>query len=221
MHPATAELGVRSYTRRWDLWRQWVLYTTTGYVMSGIVITVVSPSVPGGFAVGFLAVAVGLAIVGLLQWLVLRHWAHGLRWWSWVLVTVLGQLAGTALVSIAVLGSLTTGALGGLGAHVGGQTLELGIKSISGALSGSVEGFAQWLVLRRHLRVAAGWWIVGMMAAEALAAAASLVVSQGAAFEGLAALLITSFTSGLIVAATTGAVLVWLLRQGQAILTRA
>jgi hypothetical protein len=216
MHAATAALGVRSCSRRWEVWRQWVVYTTTAYVLSGIVITVVSGSVPGGLAVGFMAVVVGLAIVGLLQWLVLRYWVHGLRWRSWVLATVLGHLAGTSVVTVAVLGSLATGTLGGLGGHVGEQTLQLGVKFIFGALSGGVEGFAQWLVLRRYLRTA-GWWIVAMMAAEALAAAASLVASRGAAFDGLAALVITRLTSGFIVAATTGAVLAWLLRQRQAI----
>jgi hypothetical protein len=218
MHAATAELGVRSGSRRSGVWRQWVVYTTTAYVLSGIVITVVLGGVPGGFAVGFMAVVVGLAIMGLLQWLVLRHWAHRLRWWSWILATVLGQLAGTSLVTIAVLGSLATGAVGGLGAHVGAQTIQLGVKFLSGALLGGVEGFAQWLVLRRHLR-AAGWWIVAMMAAEALAAVASLAVSGGAAFEGVAAQVLMSLTSGFIVAATTGAVLVWLLRPRQAMPT--
>jgi hypothetical protein len=213
MHAATAELGVGSPGRRSDVWRQWVVYTTTAYVLSGIAI-LVSGGVPGGVAFGVMVVVVGLGIGGLLQWLVLRHWAHRLRWWSWILATVLGQLAGTSLVTIAVLVSLATGAVGGLGAHVGAQTIQLGVKFLSGALLGGVEGFAQWLVLRRYFR-AAGWWIVAMMAAEALAAAASLVMSGGAAFEGVAALVLMSLTSGFIVAATTGAVLVWLLRPRQ------
>jgi hypothetical protein len=212
---AAAELGVRSASWRSDVWRQWVVYTTTAYVLSGIVITVGWTGVPGGLAFGFMVVVVGLGIGGLLQWLVLRQWAHRLRWWSWVLATILGQLAGTSLVTIAVLGSLATGVVGGLGGHVGVQTLQLGVKFISGALLGGVEGFAQWLVLRRSLRAAA-WWIVGMVAAEAFAAAASLVVSGGAGLEGLAALVLTWLTSGFIVAATTGAVLVWLLQSRQA-----
>jgi hypothetical protein len=71
-------------------------------------------------------------------------------------------------------------------------------------------GLAQWLVLHRYFR-AAGWWIIAVMSAEALAAAASLLDGPGAAFEGLVALATARLTSGLIVGAITGAVLVWLL----------
>lgn len=185
------------------------MFTTIGHVVIGILIAVVPGGVGGGFAVALMGVVVGFTILGLLQWLILRNWAHGLRWWSWVLATVLGQLVGTSMVGIAVLGSLATGALGGLGAHVGGHVLQLVTKAMSGALTGGLEGFAQWVVLRRYLRTA-GWWIVGMMLAEVLSAAASLVVGQGAASEQLDLLVIRGLSSGFIVGAITGAVLVWL-----------
>jgi hypothetical protein len=212
MNTTTPELSLRSDRWRWEVWHRWAVFTTIGHVVSGIAIAVVPGRFPGGFAVALMAVVAGLAIAGLLQWLILRYWAHGIRWWSWVLATVLGQLAGTAAVSIAVLGSLATGALGGLGAHIGGHALQLATKVMSGALLGGVEGFAQWVVLRRHVR-AAGWWIAAMMSAEVLGAAASLVVGGGAASERLIALVISRLISGFIVGAITGAVLIRLLRE--------
>jgi hypothetical protein len=214
----TPELSLRSDGQPWRVWHRWVAYTMAGYLVSGVVITAVPRRIPGGFASAFIAGLVGLAIVGLLQWLILRHWAHGLRWWSWVLATVLGQLAGTSLVTIAVVGSLVTGALGGIGAQLGGHAIQLATKLMTGALLGGVEGFAQWLVLRRYLR-AASWWIMAVMLAEAVAAASSLLIGRGAALGGLVALAITRLTSGLIVGAITGAVLVRLLRERREIPT--
>jgi hypothetical protein len=211
-HSTTAELSLRPDTPVWKAWPAWVGYTTTGHVVSGLVIGVLPRSLPGGFAVAFTVVAAGLGIAALLQWLILRRWAQGLRWWSWVVATVVGQLAATTVVGMAVLGSLATSTLERVGAHAGGHVLQLAMKVTSGALSGGVEGFAQWLILRRHLP-AAGWWILGVISAEVLAAAASLIVDQGTAFEGLGLLMMKRLTSGFIVGATTGAVLVWLLRE--------
>jgi hypothetical protein len=212
MAATTEKLSVRSDGPHWEVWRLWVAYTTTGHVVSGILIAVVPGKVPGGFAVALIGVVIGLMILGLLQWLILRHLAYGLRWWSWMLATVVGQLGGTSVVSIAVLGSLATGAFGGLGAHIGGQALQLATKVMSGALLGGVEGFAHWMVLRRYFR-AAGWWIVAMISAEVLGAAASLVIIQGAVSERRLIVMMTRLTSGFIVGALTGAVLVWLLRE--------
>jgi hypothetical protein len=183
-----------------------------GQVVSGVAIAVVPGKIPGGVAVTFTIVVVALAVVGFLQWLILRTCTFGLRWWGWVFASVVGQLAGTSVVSVAVVGSLRTGALGGVGAHLGGYVLQLATKVTSGALLGAVEGFAHWVVLRRHFR-AAGWWILAMICAEALAAAAALIIGTGAALDRLVALIITRLTSGFLVGAITGAVLVWLVRE--------
>jgi hypothetical protein len=151
-------------------------------------------------------------MVGLLQWLVLQRCAQGLKWWSWVLATVLGQFAATLLVTLAVVGSLLSGFVEGIARHVEGRMLQLLAKLVSGALLGGTKGFAQWLVLRRYFPGAA-WWISATILAESLAAAMSLPVYGGATIPGPVALATAQMLAGLIVGSITGMMLVWLSRQ--------
>ena len=206
--------GPRFRNHGWyqQVWLGWVACTTAGYLASGITLTVVPTRVRLGSAFTFVVVAVGVAMVGLLQWLVLRRCAPNLQWWSWVLATILGQFAATLLVTLAVVGSLLSGFVEGVARHVEGRMLQLLMKLISGALLGGVKGFAQWLVLRRHFSAAA-WWISATILAESLAAAMSLTVYGGATIAGPVAVATAQMLAGVIVGSITGMMLVWLSRQ--------
>ena len=195
-----------------QVWLGWVACTAAGYIASGITLTVVPTRVRLGSAFTFVVVAVGVAMVGLLQWLVLRRCAPRLKWWSWVLATVLGQFAATLLVTLAVVGSLRSGVVEGIARHVEGRMLQLLTKLVSGALLGGIKGFAQWLVLRRYFPAAA-WWIGATILAESLAAAMSLTVYGGATIAGPVALATAQMLAGLIMGSITGMTLVWLSRQ--------
>ncbi len=96
-------------------------------------------SIPSVILAGYLGVAVGGILIGVLQWLVLRrHLARAGRW-------VLASLGAAAVVGIVVFG------VGVVNADVGW------LAGVS--VFGTVVGVLQWLVLRRRVP-RAGWWVL-------------------------------------------------------------
>jgi uncharacterized membrane protein YbhN (UPF0104 family) len=106
-----ADLRFRNHGWHREVWPRWVAYTTAGYLVNGIAMTALPTRAPLGSALALVAVVMGVAMVGFSRWLVLRRCAHSLRWWSWVLATVFGQFAATVVVTLAVVGSLISGAV--------------------------------------------------------------------------------------------------------------
>ncbi|MBZ0267511.1 hypothetical protein K8I85_05105 [bacterium] len=84
---------------------------------------------------GFVVVAVGAVLAGMLQWLVLRRHFAAAAWW--VLATV-GALAVVGILVFAV------------------RVFDAGVGAATG---GTVLGIAQWQVLRRTV-TRAGWWVL-------------------------------------------------------------
>ena len=189
----------------WSLWLRWVLATVAGFTLTrvvGVPVGLIAGSIIAAWAVGgvpedkmenivswvvFGVVAYGLAgaATGMMQWLILRRHLKGASWW--VLSSALSFAMGAAL------GFLASGLLEVLGTPTGAFLIIVA--------SGPVVGTAQWVVLRRQV-YRAGWWIL----------ATSLAWGLGWSIELLTGSL-AFVASGIVVAAITGAVLVWLLRR--------
>jgi hypothetical protein len=77
--------------------------------------------------------------------------------------------------------------------------------ALAGALAGAVIGAAQWLVLRRYLRVGPGWVLATALGVAIGDAVGALLIGAG---TGIGALLITGLATGVAV----GLLQWWLLR---------
>jgi serine/threonine-protein kinase len=128
--------------------------------------------------------AVGL-ILGVVQWATLMQRTHRIGV-EWLLATMVAWTAGWLVgwpIAWRFFGGLGFGpAFAGIGAIVG-----------------FMVGAAQWLILRR-LVYRAGWWILVTCVAWSIALAVSYT------YGGLAG----GFLTGILAAAITGGVLVWL-----------
>jgi hypothetical protein len=171
-----------------------------------------------------LAVAAGTLVegtaVGTAQWLVLRRALPRMPWSTWAAATGAGAfLAWTLGMIPSTVMSLGSGSGGGGAQAEPSEVFVYGLAFLMGLALGPVLGFAQWLALRRHVRVAALW-----MPANALAWAfgmAVIFVGIGPALGGgfglgsVAILLFTLACAGAVVGAIHGLALVLLLRPAR------
>src|SRR5918999_5867180 len=97
--------------------------------------------------------------------------AAGWRFFLWWMLAFLGFPIG-GLLALVLVGSVEGGLSGALG----------------GALAGAVIGAAQWLVLRRYLRVGPGWVLATALGVAIGEAIGALLTRAG---TGIGALLIT------------------------------
>ncbi len=130
----------------------------------------------------FLGGAASGALLGVLQWLILRlHVRIGL-WWAVVTTAVLGLLSyGAALIWPGGL-VVTYITLWGpyMGPPAAGIYLYYGVASaivgcLFGSVTGALLGVGQWLVFRRA-RLASGHWITANVVGLGLGFAAGAVV---------------------------------------------
>ncbi len=130
----------------WGFWLLWVLAsvvsTTIIQAVFGVSNDIVSFTLAG---------AVSGAVIGFVQWLVLRQQIDNAGWW--ILATVGGRAVGWAAswVMFSVMLEAMVGA-------VEWNTSVIAADAAGAAVSGALIGTAQWLVLRQQLRQA-GWWI--------------------------------------------------------------
>lgn len=179
-------------------WLQWVLATVVGFLISLYWIEIdIKPYV------GVTEGAIGGAVIGFAQGLILQQRLRIAPVWLVVSVVSWGLIAASNL-----------GAIG----WVAPQTLVLGLRLIygglQGALVGALLGVGQWFILKQQLTKARQW---------ILASAASWAIALGIGWAIGALLrqathLFLSEVVGLaatwfIVAATTGINLIWLLRN--------
>ncbi|MEO6458592.1 MAG: hypothetical protein ABIO92_10050, partial [Chloroflexia bacterium] len=144
----------------WQAWLRWVLFTVVGYLTSWSIAAAPSMLMPdtGGQVLGSVLGLFGSALVGLMQWLVLRRYLLGITWWGWILATMLGQLLRLVAALFLIVGLLLFEVIGDLPELLGvSATLTL-ITFLNGILLGLPLGFVQWIVLRRYVSEAA-WWI--------------------------------------------------------------
>ena len=202
----------------WGFWLKWTLISVVGFACSfiaafalgtlaGLVATlwgIVGLNFGVGLAAAKGGVAVG-AVVGFVQWLLVRR--HLARSGWWILASAIGSG-----IAFAVAVGVAGGANGPVAWLLGGV--------VGGLLGGTVVGLLQWRVLCEQFAQASQWvWIAGSAVAWALgmavigmgmdsAASGTAGISPGIVLVALIAIVGMALTSGI-----TGAVLVRLLRQ--------
>lgn len=187
----------RKYSQKvgWWFWFQWVLANSVGWFV-GVLVAQWTNHIIGSFGPAVFGTVFG-AVVGSLQWLVLRKRLSQARWW--ILATVLAS---------AILFS-TSDVLSNAASDVVSNTVIQGV--VISSLIGLVIGSAQWLVLRKQLSQS-HWWIL----ANILGIAATFfAIDYYLRFEPYSILnLIFLFSIfGIIYGGITGFALVLLLRQ--------
>ncbi|MDE5095705.1 MAG: hypothetical protein O4804_16225 [Trichodesmium sp. St11_bin5] len=192
----------RKYSQKvgWWFWFQWVLANMVGWFVGlfvfGFLGEVVDNTI-GSFGLAVFGTVFG-AVVGSLQWWVLRKRLSQARWW--ILATV---LASAILFSTAVV-------LSNAVSDVVSNTVIQGV--VISSLMGLVIGSAQWLVLRKQI-YQSHWWILASVlgiAATLFAIVYSSRLEQMSIWD-LILFLLGIF--GIIYGGITGFALVWLLPQ--------
>ena len=134
-------------------------------------------------------------LVGLLQWLALRQQVK-VVWKYWLVATMLGMLAYGILREI-LFGLVNT--------QIGSGTINL--YNILITLAASVPlGIAQWLVLRRHLRLS-GLWLEATVIAFGIWPALTTILSKAGVTDFLTRYILSSVMDGLIYGGITLAAL--------------
>lgn len=136
------------------VWAQWVMATALGWIV--------------GAGLGS-EIGIG-AMIGVLQWLILRPHIRRAGWWA--PATAIGWSAGWLLV-IAMLPPEQS--------------------FLAGIVVGTCVGVLQWLVLQRGLH-RAGWWVI----VSALGWAASMTSFAGVLLVGAAAGAVTGIALELL-----------------------
>ena len=191
----------RKYSQQvgWWFWFQWVLANSVAGVVGlffGGLVGYWVDYIIGSFGFAVFGTVFG-AVVGSLQWWVLRKRLSQARWW--ILATVLASaiLFPTAEVMWNALNDVVSNTV----------IQEVVILSVMGLVIGS----AQWLVLRKQLSQS-HWWIL----ANILGIAATFfAIFYSSRFEQISIwdLILWLGISGIIYGGITGFTLVWLLRQ--------
>ncbi len=129
-------------------WLQWVLVTIIGFLVSLYWVEV-------GERPDIRAVegAIGGAVIGLAQWLVLRQ-RFSQAWW-WVLAS---------LVSWGLMGGSGFGAVGWVAPRTLSIPLRVAFGVVNGAIVGGLMGMAQWLVLSKQIPKAWRWILANIVA---------------------------------------------------------
>jgi len=199
----------------WRFWALWLLATTLGFAISCIVALAGAAltgfalalggfaGVSGGFtlALALGGIAIG-AMIGILQWLVIRRYLGSSGWW--ILASAAGSSAAFAL-GLAIVGA-SNGAwvLGGI---------------VGGALGGAAVGALQWLLLRKQVDGSQVWfWIVASAVAWALnllfmAVAINSAAATAGPGTGIVSVIIAGIIGALFASAITGYALMRIVRQ--------
>ncbi|MDE5099991.1 MAG: hypothetical protein O4861_17300 [Trichodesmium sp. St16_bin4-tuft] len=191
----------RKYSQQvgWRFWFQWVLANMVGGVVGffvGLLVVQWANNIMVSFRLAVFGTVFG-AVVGSLQWWVLRKRLSQARWW----------ILATALAS-AILFS-TSDVLSNAVRDVVSNTVIQGV--VISSLIGLVIGSAQWLVLRKQLSQS-HWWILASVLGITATLFASFYYSrleQASSWNFIFWLSIFGIIYGVI----TGFALVWLLRQ--------
>lgn len=208
-----------------DLWLWWVVATAVGELVGFAVPAIIGPAaawamrgmVGTSAAITVVGVAVLAgsgegAILGFAQGLILRRYIQNMAQWKWVLATA---VAAALAWAIGMLPSTLQDV-----ANIDITKVNLIIFISAAVLLGIVFllsiGFAQWLVLRRHVGKA-GWWILANAIAWPVgvtvpAIGLSLVPDGSPMVVWIIVGIVSGALMGIVVGAITGTWLVWLLR---------
>lgn len=216
-HHHVTQIG--SLRKRRALWEWWVVAMAISQVVGlGLVVGISAfVQASGTVEMVFLLHLMGLlegVVLGVAQWLVLRRYIRHLG--QWIAITAIAALfAWLVGLKASSLLLFFVGLHQTLTAEMQTQAMLKGIFLL-GAWVGGFLGFAQWLVLKHHIRRAV-WWVF----ANAFAWALGLVIAflgtgliHGAPLNLETALVgtATGLTMGAVVGAITGGALVGLLK---------
>jgi hypothetical protein len=201
----------------WTLWEWWVLATIAGEFIGIGMVAVTSEIASQLTAVNPVTLlhivgALQGTALGLTQWLVLRRYVKHVGWW--ILATMIGAIAAwliglQVMVVLLLIFSNPTFFV---------TTSAALLKAVFwlGTWVGAVLGFAQWLVLRTHVRRGALWivanafaWGVGLLVTWL---GATLVNPGELRIETALVGIATGATAGAVIGAITGIILIWLLK---------
>jgi serine/threonine-protein kinase len=180
----------------WGFWFLWVLATFVATVIIQAVFGI-SDNI-GGFV---LAGAIGGAVIGFAQWLVLRQQIDNAGWW--ILATLAGRAIGWAADWVTFSVVLRTITIMGVAER---NTSIILADTASTIVSGALIGVAQWLVLRQQVH-RAGWWVPATSASRMMGLTIFWILAER--MDWTVARVMNEMTIG----AVTGAVLIVLLRQ--------
>ncbi len=172
------------------LWFSWVVASALGWSLGGS-LGVAAASQPNIIISGYVGIAAGGILAGVLQWLVLRRFLA--RAGSWVTATI----GGVAIVGIVVFG------LGAVDADLGWVT---GV-----GLFGTIVGILHWRILR-HLCGRSIWWVAASTVGWIMGGIGGGIAGLVLAWEGGSTLWGWAML-GVVYGAFTGVTLVWLLRH--------
>lgn len=185
----------------WSLWLQWLIASTAGVVISGLLALSAMWSASEAVA-NALGETAGFMMLGAMLGTALGAGASIAQ--LVVVQAYVTRPAGWLLGSL--IASLASGSLGGLLIQTAGWNAGV---AIFGALLGLSVGVAQWLALRGQIS-RAGWWVVANGAGFAL----FFVVAAGLGGEGRE--LIALGAGGAVFGAVTGLALAGLLQRPSA-----
>jgi len=170
-------------------WTRWVLAATIGWAATGALASLSND----------LNSSLGLALVAIAQWSVIRRWLHGGG--MWVLVTYIAGFAGSLLGA---------GLIGFLGWTATAGWMGAGWNMILWAVQGAVIGAAQAFLLRKQFD-GLRWWVFAHALGFALGAPMTQLIRGGAlGFEGR---LLSMALFGLVSSAVSGLALVTLFSE--------
>jgi hypothetical protein len=201
------ERAFQSQKIRWQTgaitWLTWVGATVLGCLTAVVLGTTLTAS---GFGAVVIAVLGGVAVGGLVQWLVLRQHGWGGQAWRWLVVTELGYPLALLVGSLFFLSFIQS--VAGGGDHVAGTFFCFAflLLILTSAGASAVIAAAQERVLQSTQRIGPWWrWTY---------AGAGAIVSALALFGILAewSPLLNGLVFGLILGSTTGLAVVRLVQ---------
>jgi hypothetical protein len=201
----------------WTLWEWWVFATVVG-VLVGIgiiaIATIITNTLRTVPILAFLHIVGALegATLGLAQWLVLRRYIKHVM--GWIIATSVGAIA-TWLIGLQVSVVLALTFFDSAIAETTNASLLIAVFLV-GAWIGAALGYAQWFILRTHVRKGIVWvfanslaWALGLLIAVM---GSNLMKSGEVSIENALIGIMTGATTGVVIGAITGITLVWLLR---------
>lgn len=201
----------------WTLWEWWVLATIIGGLLgmgiAGIASAIASSSsnISTVALLHLVGALEGMAL-GFSQWLVLRRYIKHVGWW--IVATGIGAIFAW-LIGLKAVAVLTLIFFNGAIAQTTSLALLKAVFFL-GAWVGAVLGFAQWFVLRKHVRKGIGWVFANALAWGLGLSVALLgtTLAKPGEFTVEAALvrIATGATTGFVVGGITGIALIWLLK---------
>jgi hypothetical protein len=215
----------------WGLWWRWVMANAIGEVIGlgavaavGVSLVLTLATTRGVTARLVMAGVMILAgtfegvVIGVAQWWVLRRSLRQLNWRAWMLATVIGAFVAWTL------GMIPSTLIGATEAAATpppeiSHALRYALAALMGAVLGPLLGLPQWWVLRRYVPQAA-WWVLANTAAWAVGmpvvfVGASLLRPGGFSMSLVVIAIAALASTGAVVGAIHGTVLVWLLRSRQ------